>query len=196
MAFTRSGVRSPLSPPPKKLLRQLLLFSAHRLVPRLCHAHPILRTDDEMWIQNVRALPISISQKRALVGFADRDFANADYCELNGVDRDSAYRELHDLVDRGLVVTIGAGVGAGAHYRVQRTAVSSSAPQVATPLDLLEIKMREVGHITNTDFREAFGVERQRATVELGRWIADGVLVREGEGHGTRYRPGKRWPPK
>jgi predicted HTH transcriptional regulator len=56
--------------------------------------------------------------------------------------------------------------------------------------------MSEVGHVTNVDYREAFGVGRHAATAALSAWLADGVLVREGERRSTRYRPGPRWPPR
>ena len=79
---------------------------------------PIFASDDRAWPQAVRALPISLTQKRALVGLVDREFANADYCALNGVDRDIAYRDLHELVERGLITT--SGTGAGVRYSVLR----------------------------------------------------------------------------
>ena len=153
---------------------------------------PIFTSADPSWPQAVRALPISLTQKRALVGLIDRDFANADYCALNGVDRDTAYRELHELVDRGLLVM--SGSGAGARYRVVQ---SSLAPaRSATPLEALEGKMRHVGYITNADYREAFGVDRHAATAALSAWVATGVLVREGERRAARYVPSSRWPPR
>lgn len=154
---------------------------------------PILKVDDAT-AQAIRALPISVTQKRALAALVDREFANADYCELNGVDRDTAYRELHDLAQRGLVEM--AGTGAASRYRVLSGAiVAGTTPPRITPLDLLVLKMRDAGYITSTDYREAFGVDRKQATEALGRWVAAGVLVREGERRWTRYRAGTRWPP-
>lgn len=152
---------------------------------------PIVASADPSWPQAVRALPISLTQKRALVGLVGREFANADYCALNGVDRDTAYRELQQLVDRGLLVMTGSG--AGARYRVVRAAAPPARP--ATPLEALEVKMSELGYVTNIDYREAFGVGRHAATAALSAWLAEGVLVREGERRNTRYRPGPRWPP-
>jgi len=153
---------------------------------------PIFASTDPSWPQAVRALPISLAQKRALVGFVGREFANADYGALNGVDRDTAYRELHELVDRGLLVMTGSG--AGTRYHVRRAAAPSARP--ATPLESLEARMSEVGHVTNADYREAFGVDRHAATAALSAWLAAGVLVREGERRSARYRPGPRWPPR
>jgi len=154
---------------------------------------PIFKAD-EPTAQAVRALPIAVTQKRALVGLIDREFANADYCELNGVDRDTAYRELQELVEHGLVAM--TGTGATARYRVQVDAiVAGTAPRLLKPIDLLSIRMRATGYITNADYREAFGVDRHEATAGLAEWVTEGVLVREGERRGAKYRPGPAWPP-
>jgi ATP-dependent DNA helicase RecG len=153
---------------------------------------PIFVSADPSWPRAVRALPISLAQKRALVGLVGREFANADYCALNGVDRDTAYRELHELADRGLLVMTGSG--AATRYHVVRAAAPSARP--ATPLESLEARMSEVGHVTNADYREAFGVDRRAATAALSAWLGEGVLVREGERRSARYRPGPRWPPR
>jgi len=72
---------------------------------------------------------------------------------------------------------------------------SIDSVRLLTPFELLEIRMREIGFITNADYREAVGVDRFAATAELAEWVAEGVLVREGERRGTRYRPGPGWPP-
>lgn len=85
------------------------------------HNEPIFGTGDPRWSQMVRGLPLSVSQKRALVGLVDREFANAEYTKLNATDRDAAYRELQDLVARGFLEM--TGVGAGTRYRVARDAV-------------------------------------------------------------------------
>jgi ATP-dependent DNA helicase RecG len=150
---------------------------------------PIFASVDPSWSQAVRALPIALTQKRALIGLVDREFANADYCALNGVDRDTAYRELHDLVDRGLLVM--SGHGGAARYSVLRDLPPGLA---ASPIELLKSRMREAGFITNADYREAFGVERGAAKAALARWVADGALVLEGEKRRARYREGPRWP--
>jgi Fic family protein len=86
------------------------------------------------------------------------------------------------------------GSGAGARYRVVRAASPRARP--TTPLEALEVKMSEFGYVTNVDYREAFGVGRHAATAALSAWLAESVLVREGERRSTRYRPGPRWPPR
>jgi predicted HTH transcriptional regulator len=156
--------------------------------------NPIFGIDDPKWPQAVRALPISLTQKRAIVGLVDREFSNADYCALNAVDRDTAYRDLHDLVERGLLQATGSG--AGTRYRVVRSSVSSAAPSNASPMERLATRMAEAGFITNTDYRDAFDVDRNAAKAALATWVGQGVLVREGRRRWTRYRPGDRWHPE
>ena len=92
----------------------------------LLQKDPIFSTDDPAWPQAVRALPLVLTQKRAMVGLVGREFANADYCDLNAVDHDTAYRELRDLVERGFMRSDGSG--AGTRYRVIREAVPITSP--------------------------------------------------------------------
>ena len=154
---------------------------------------PIFQSSEPEWAQAVRALPIGVTQKRALVGFLDREFANADYCDLNRVDRDTAYRELQDLVDRGFLTM--TGVGAGTRYRVVRGAIPAAPIAATTPVERLVTRMREVGFVTNSDYREAFGVDRHVAKYALARWVDAGVLTREGSRRHTKYRATDSWPP-
>ena len=153
---------------------------------------PIFQSADPRWSQAVRELPIEVSQKRALVAMSDREFANEDYRDLNRIDRDSAYRELQDLVERGLLETVGSG--AGTRYHVRREAVTPSA-RPAAPIELLTRKLADRGYITNTDYREAFGAERSAARQALARWVQGGHLVLEGARRHAKYRATEGWPP-
>jgi predicted HTH transcriptional regulator len=155
---------------------------------------PIFTVDDPRWLRDVRALPISLAQKRALVAFVDREMANSDYVALNAVDRDTAYRDLADLAARGLVEV--RGTSATTTYRVLRIAVPAPAvPLSVTPIEQLVTRMASAGQITNADVREIFGINREAAKYKLARWVTDGVLVREGTHRQARYRPGQSWPP-
>ncbi len=154
---------------------------------------PIFQSIDSGWSQAVRDLPILVSQKRALVALNDREFANADYCELNRVDRDTAYRELQDLLDRGLLRS--SGTGAGTRYQAVREPGALVQSSMLSPIDKLVHRMHDAGAITNADYREAFGVTRQVASERLALWVEKQFVVREGERRGTRYRPGIEWPP-
>lgn len=155
--------------------------------------HPIYKNEDPAFTNSVRALPLSLTQKRAVVGLVDREFTNADYAGLNALDRDASYREIHELIERGLVRSTGAG--AGTRYSVIRDAVVPPRGTASTPQARLVDRMREAGFITNADYREAFGVDRKAARNALRAWVAAGFIDQQGERRGTRYVPGESWPP-
>ena len=154
---------------------------------------PVFEGADERWTAAVRRLPIEVRQKRALVAFHDRAFQSGDYQKLNRVDRDQAYRELLDLENRGFLRA--EGTTRARHYRVLPDAV----PDVATiipPSGALRLRMEAKGRITNTDYREIFGVDRPEAARGLARLVKEGVLLLAGEKRGAHYLPGSAWPPR
>ncbi|MCC6644987.1 MAG: putative DNA binding domain-containing protein [Polyangiaceae bacterium] len=155
---------------------------------------PIFDTSDRAWTRYVRNLPLEVRQKRALVAFADRAaFSSSDYQTLNRVDRDVAYRELTALEERGMVRARGATRGRQYEVVKPRAAAPGAEP---TPAARLVERMRAAGRITNADYREAFGVERDAARSALAAWVAGGVLELRGERRGAHYVAGAAWPPK
>ena len=151
---------------------------------------PILQTPDPEWVRFVEGLPISTRQRRILAAFLQGSFANSDYQTLNEVDRDQAYRELKELVDLGLLEA--RGRGRGARYTVQREALARGREPL-TPERVLALRIQQEGSIQNRDYRDAFGVDRRAALAALNGLVAQGVLVREGQRRGARYRPGPAW---
>jgi predicted HTH transcriptional regulator len=154
---------------------------------------PIFEGADERWTAAVRRLPIEVRQKRALVAFHDRSFQSGDYQKLNRVDRDQAYRELLELENGGFVRA--EGTTRARHYRVRADAVPAVA-MTSTPAAALQLRMKEKGRLTNTDYREIFGVDRPEATRHLALLVKEGVLVLAGEKRGAHYLPGPAWPPR
>ena len=157
------------------------------------HNEPIFHGGDPDWIAAVRDLPVGVRQKRALVAFADRDFTSGDYQGLNQVDRDLAYRELQELDARGLLVSDGAT--RGRRYKIRRSAHKTPAAPPLSPKQKLKQRMDEVGKITNSDYREAFGASRSEARRMLGFMVEHKVLQMQGERRGAHYVPGPNWPP-
>ncbi len=155
------------------------------------HNQPILETPDPEWVRFVEGLPLSHRQRRIMAAFPDGSFSNADYRGLNAVDRDQAYRDLKELEKLGLVAAVGRS-GRGARYTVRR---EGAAPRQRphTSEQVLALRMEEEGSIQNGDYREAFGVDRRAALTALSELVTQGVLVRDGERRGTRYRPGPDW---
>lgn len=154
---------------------------------------PIFQGVDADWTAAVRGLPLDVRQRRALVAFSDRrEFQSGDYQALNRVDRDTAYRELNVLEEMGLLDAQGAT--RGRTYRVKREA-GPPLPTGRSPMARLEERMSRYGRITNTDYREAFGVERRAATEALAAMVADGMIEARGERRAAHYVAGPRWPP-
>ncbi len=154
---------------------------------------PIFQSTDEAWTRHVQELPLGVRLRRALVAFHDSPFQSGDYQSLNRVDRDLAYRELKELESGGYIQPEGAT--RGRKYRVVKPAQLESARSVSPTRRLLE-RMLANGYVTNTDYRDAFSVDRFEATRALSEAVERDELIREGERRGTRYLPGPKWPPK
>lgn len=155
---------------------------------------PILDAPDPAWVEHVRSLPLSKRQRRVLVAWPRGSFVSADYQQLNQVDRDVSYRDLKDLVDRGLISAQG-GSGRAARYQVTdeaRVGARTYRPTASPSASLVAVLVAQ-GSIQNADYRDCFGVDRHEAAAALAALTAQGVLVREGEKRGTRYRPGPAW---
>ncbi len=154
------------------------------------HNTPIFDGVGPEWHDYVDRLPLGQAQKRVLV-LRPEGFTNQEYRELNhDVDRDQAYREIQDMVSRGIVLPPGRP-GKGARYRL--------APAIVQAKNWLEIrvpKLRafflESEMMQNSDYRELFPVSRWKASEELQRLVVEEYLSREGERRGARYRPGRR----
>ncbi|MBC7542788.1 MAG: putative DNA binding domain-containing protein [Candidatus Sericytochromatia bacterium] len=158
---------------------------------------PIFETPDPEWLRYVHSLPISYRQRRSLVAFGYKKFSNGDYQQLNQVNRDTAYRDLKELVDLGYV-TAPAKTGRGAEYQVNPMPKAKPIPPPATndgpsPRHVLASQMTAAGWISNADYRQAFAVDSEAASAELASLTAHEVLVREGQRRWTRYRPGPGW---
>jgi len=150
---------------------------------------PIFETPDPEWVREVGSLPINVRQRRVLVAYPRAAFANADYQALNDVGRDTAYRELRELVDLRLVAPTG-GRGRGARYRR-----AADAGRVGTPKGRAALvgRMRREGRLRNADFRECLALSRTASKREAARLVASGVLLAAGAGRGAHYVPGPGW---
>ena len=147
---------------------------------------PMLEAGDPSWAAAVRSLAIGIRQKRILVLAQDGMFTSAEYQKLNQVDRDTAYKEIRQLVQTGMVA-VPEKRGRGARYRVLTGATS-------TPTDRIRQRMRENGRITNSDWRDVFGMNPAQASYALGKLCTQRVLVRSSpRGRGVVYVPGPAW---
>ena len=148
---------------------------------------PIFTGPSSEWQSIVQELPLSVAQKRILLGHPE-GFANADYQRLNSVDRDEAYREIQEMIALGVIMPAEAP-GRGAVYHVATDLHEARAfLQLRVP-KLREFFLREA-HLKNADYRELFSVTRDAATRELRRLTETGYLRMEGVRRGSRYLPG------
>ncbi len=165
------------------------LVSVEREFKVVLRNAPVFEGADERWTAYVRQLPFDVRQKRALVVLSDRVFSSTDYQDLNRVDRDTAYGELSQLVDADLVRKIGER--AGTRYQVVKPTVVISPAR--TPDEKLRARMETAARITNTDYREAYGVDRVEARRALAGLVADGILEVRGARRGAHYVRGPAW---
>lgn len=147
---------------------------------------PIFIGPSPGWQKLVHGLPISPEQKRALLAHP-QGFTNEEYRRINAVDRDEAYRQIQELIDRGVVVAVGKS-GRGRRYRI-----SSDLREARGFLESRLPKLREYFErnemLKNADYRALFGITRRVALQELQRLVAEGLLRSEGERRGAHYRP-------
>lgn len=72
---------------------------------------PVFDVGDPEWEKKIRGLDLNLNQKRILIVNRDSWFSNSDYQNINNVDRDTAYREIHELVQQMFVTCEGKGRG-------------------------------------------------------------------------------------
>ena len=154
---------------------------------------PIFDMGDPEWIQHLRSLPINNRQRRILAARKGAGFTNGEYQSINKVDRDTAYRDLREMVAAGLLAGP-EGRGRGARYRVVVERLEKFDQTIdVEPLQALVLLMQKRGFVQSRDFQKAFAVGRYKAWSELTALVASGVLTRDGERRWTKYRPGPKW---
>ena len=149
---------------------------------------PVFEGPSREWQRLVDRLGLPVRQRRALLAHPG-GLTNEDYRGLNRVDRDQAYREIQELVTRGVLAPAEAP-GRAAVYRV--------APDLHEALAFLQQRLprlrdhfRRRPRLKNADYRELFGVTRHAALRELRRLTDEGWLRLEGERRGAHYLPGE-----
>lgn len=150
---------------------------------------PIFETPSASWRGSVEELALSANQKRVLLAHPE-GFTNEDYRQLSNLDRDQAYREIHEMVTAG-VVQPPDSPGRGAVYRLSpdlRQSVKWLEKRIPRIRGVLAAKQR----LTNSDYRELFNVTRYTAVRELKRLVEEGFLQLMGEKRGAHYVAGPK----
>lgn len=148
---------------------------------------PILEAGSPGWQRMVDRLALRTSQKRVLVAFPE-GFTNEDYRNLSGGDRDHAYREIQEMVAKGVVASPGSA-GRGAVYRLS-PALRDMRAWLEARIPAVQEHFQRHAKLTNRQYREIFGVTRHAATRELRALSMDGFLELAGQRRGAHYLPG------
>ena len=147
---------------------------------------PIFTGPSPEWKKLIEDLPITLSQKKALLAHPE-GFTNRDFQKLNNVDRDEAYRQIQELVVQGVVGTPRKS-GRGAVYRVCEN-LRQTRTFLEARLPILRQFFKGQRELRNADYRQLFELSRHAATRELRR-LADGGFLRvSGQGRGAHYLP-------
>jgi len=154
---------------------------------------PIFDVGSPEWVDVIQKLPLSDKQKRILIATKAAGFTNKEYQEINKVDRDTAYREIHEMVEKGFVIH--KGRGRGAKYYVilpERIDIEIFTERFPILRDMLSRQKT----ISNAEYRKKFGLSRHEAYRELKRLIEERYLILEGKGRGANYKAGHRLFPE
>lgn len=147
---------------------------------------PVFEGPSQEWSTLVRSLPLSVPQQRVLLA-RPTGFTNEDYRTLNNVDRDQAYREIQELVAKGVVLAP-HGLRRGATYRISPD-LHEARLFLEKRLPGLREHFRSQPFIRNEDYRGLFGISRHTALRELRRLVESGYLRSTGARKGARYEP-------
>jgi ATP-dependent DNA helicase RecG len=150
---------------------------------------PIFEAADETWRHLVERLTPNDAHRRVLLAHPE-GFTNEQYREINGVDRDEAYRQIQEMVTSGIVLAADRS-GRGAQYHLSPELLQTRS-WVAQRLTRVREHLAEHHALTNADYRRMFGVTRFVARDELRRLVEQGVLELRGERRGSHYVAGPR----
>ena len=186
----------------------LLAVPERRLKPPLCRGEVVTVGEHEVMVFQVdpepqavmvigdgfpRRVDDKVFQESEQIINRKGTFTNRDYQALNAVDRDTAYREIKDLIRRHLLESVEPG---GRIYNVvgaDSPALPDIVERAPSHKRRLARIMEEKGRIRNQDYQDAMGVERSQAKEALRDLVALDVIVLQGERRGASYVRGHAW---
>jgi ATP-dependent DNA helicase RecG len=145
---------------------------------------PILDDGTLAWLQRFSGQALNLRQKRILsyARVHGMIFSSSDYQKL-GVDRDTAYTEIKDLVNRGIVRPLRKR---GKVYRVlEFEGQGASLPGLNWVMEILEKK----GFFTLQDLKQPKSVSRRKALEMMRELARQGYFTLSGKGRATQYEP-------
>jgi ATP-dependent DNA helicase RecG len=151
---------------------------------------PIFDIGSPEWVSFIKRLPITDRQRRVIIAKGLIGFTNSDYQELNQQDRDTAYKEIQELVGKGIVELSGRGRGAKYHLS---SATHLKASLILERLPLLKDFFDENTYLSNAVYRGLFDLPRHRALLEMKFLCEAGYLRSEGEKRQAKYYKGPKF---
>jgi ATP-dependent DNA helicase RecG len=145
---------------------------------------PILDESTLAWLERFSGQPLNQRQKRILAYARVHGmiFSSSDYQKF-GVDRDMAYTEIRDLVNRGIVQPFRKH---GKAYRV----VGVDDPAVSLPgLSWVMETLEKKGFFTLRDLKQPDSISRGRALDMIRELARQGYFTLSGKGRATQYHP-------
>jgi hypothetical protein len=145
---------------------------------------PILDESTLTWLQRFSGQALNLRQKRILSygRVHGMIFSSSDYQKL-GVDRDTAYTEIKDLVNRGIVRPLRKR---GKVYRIlEFEDQGASPPGLNWVMGILEKK----GFFTLQDLKQPKSVSRRKALEIMRELARQGYFTLSGKGRATKYEP-------
>jgi ATP-dependent DNA helicase RecG len=145
---------------------------------------PILEDSALVWLQKFSGQALNLRQKRILAYARVHGmiFSSSDYQKV-GVDRDTAYTEIRDLVNRGIVQPLRKR---GKVYRLlEFDDQASSLPG----LDWVKEIVEEKGFFTLQDVKQPKSVSRRKALEMIRELARQGYFTLSGKGRRIRYEP-------
>lgn len=150
---------------------------------------PIFESADQSWRHLVERLTPNDAHRRILLAHPE-GFTNQQYREINGVDRDEAYRQIQEMVSGG-VVEAADRAGRGARYHLSPDLLETRSWLIQR-VPRVRAWIAERGSLTNRDYRQIFELTRSVALAELRRLVEEDVLELRGERRGAHYVAGPK----
>jgi ATP-dependent DNA helicase RecG len=152
----------------------------------------LFAAEDRLWAARFREMGLGGHAMTALV-YARRQgtISNEDLRNLRHLDRDASRAVLQDLVNRGLVNTVGRG--RGSRYALTDRAMAAAPTTTLDDQAAAVLRhARRQGSVVNADVRGLLGLERDESRKLLERLVGEGHLTPVGERRGRRYLPTTR----
>ena len=150
---------------------------------------PIFDEGTRDWLQKLSGQPLNPRQKHILAYARVHGmiFSSSDYQKF-GVDRDTAYMEIKDLVRRGIAQPLKK------HGKAYRVLTGDSQAPALPGLNWVMDALKKKGFFTLQDVKQPKSISRGKALEMMRALAQQGYFTVSGKGRGTKYHPTGRLP--